>query len=64
MMAKLREDREEHADHRGESVPHLWLGLLPLCGSTVVRVAVKPTVMVVILRALIFLHRVHSNVSV
>lgn len=62
MMTKLCEEREEHADHGGKRVPHLRLALFPLGCAATLRIAIRARVVVVALRRMVLLHRVHGNI--
>lgn len=45
MVPELREKGQQHANHSGKRIAHLWLGLLPLRYTSAFRVAVQTWMM-------------------
>ena len=64
MMAKLREKRQQYANHSCDCVTHLRFALPLLSSSTVLCVAVSARVMLMSGRVVFLLHCMHSNVSI
>ena len=64
MMTKLREKRQQYANHSCDCVTHLRFALSFLSTSTVLCVAVSARVVLMSRRVVLLLHCVHSNVSI
>ena len=60
-MTELCKKRQQHPSHCRKCISHLWLGL-PL-SATRLLVAVHASMVIMGLRSIVLLHRVHGNVS-
>jgi len=63
MMSQLGQERNEHPTHCCQRIPHLWLRGFALHTRPKLHVAIGAAVAVGVLVRRLFLHSVHSDVS-